>query len=84
MTKGKIGKTEIKLLNNGSWRCKDPERLELVQHLSKDYDSQDHGYQPHKQWHRMTWISEKLGSKLTHFDPIDYSNIHDGALFSAA
>lgn len=82
MIKAKIKNTEVRLLRDGSFRCKDPHLLELVRMLSQEYRSGS-DYHPDPQLGKMQWIAEQLGGTITHADPIDYSKYPDDACFSA-
>ncbi len=83
MIKAKINKTEVRLLRDGSFRCKDPVLLELVLDLSKHFDSGYHSYHPNPQLGKMQWIVEQLSGTITHADPIDYSKYPDDVCFSS-
>ena len=82
MIKAKINKTEVRLLRDGSFKCKDPHLLELVTLMAQEYDSGS-DYKPDPQLGLMSWIIEKLGGKITHADQIDYSKYPDDACFAA-
>ncbi len=83
MIKARIGKKEVRLLKNGSFRCKDPELFEQIQQLSDEYESGYYGYHPDPQLGKMQWIAEQLNGTITHADPIDYSKYPDDACFAA-
>jgi predicted oxidoreductase len=72
MIKAKIKNIEVRLLRDGSFKCKDPHLLDLVRSLSQEY-SAGSDYHPDPQLGLMNWLVAQLGGTITHADQIDYS-----------
>ncbi len=69
MIKILIGKTEVRLLKNGSFKCKDQELLNYVLMVADDFD-RDGGcaYYPDRQHAKMQFVVKAIGGKITHYD----------------
>jgi hypothetical protein len=78
-----IKNTEIRLLKNGEFRCKDPVLLKFVQMVAEDfYGAAGCAYYPDPQHAKMQFVVKALGGKITHYDEIDYSKYPDDVCFS--